>query len=273
MALDLNVSPFYDDYSEDKKFYRILFRPGYAVQARELTQLQTIIQQQVKRFGDHVFKQGSMVIPGQIAYDTDVHFVKLINYTGIDTFLISVLGKEIKNENGLVAEVVNYALASGSDSDTIFLKYKNSVQDGFGQNITSFSVNSVLSAVDDTIPGSITCDDIGLPNGLASSATITKGVYYINDNFVLVDGQNIILDKYSNTPSYKVGLQLTESIVYPEDDESLLDNALGSPNYAAPGAARYYMDLELTKIELDETEPDNFIELLRLKNGTRRIQD
>ena len=124
MALDLNVSPFYDDYSEDKKFYRILFRPGYAVQARELTQLQTIIQQQVKRFGDHVFKQGSMVIPGQIAYDTDVFFVKLVADTNNEAYLDSILGKEVKDSLGLIAEVVNYALVSGDDPDTIFLKYK-----------------------------------------------------------------------------------------------------------------------------------------------------
>lgn len=58
MALDFQIEPFFDDYSEDKQFYRMLFRPGYAVQARELTQLQTILQEQVRRHGDHIFKEG-----------------------------------------------------------------------------------------------------------------------------------------------------------------------------------------------------------------------
>ena len=52
---DLNVAPYYDDFKEDKNFHRVLFRPGFAVQARELTQLQSILQNQVERFGSHVF--------------------------------------------------------------------------------------------------------------------------------------------------------------------------------------------------------------------------
>ncbi len=267
MALDLNISPFYDDFSEDKKFYKILFRPGYALQARELTQLQSIIQQQIKRQGDHIFKQGSMVIPGQVSYDTDTYYVKLVNYEGIDTYLSNILNKEIITLSGLVAEVVNYTLASGGDPDTIYVKYKNSLQDGFGENISEFQVNESIFAVEESIPGSITVADIGMPTGKAATATIKKGVYYINNNFVLVDDQTIILDKYTSSPSYKVGLKLEETIVYPEDDETILDNALGSPNYTAPGAARYYMDLSLIKIGLTESEPENFIELLRLENG------
>ena len=58
LTTDFNVDPYYDDYDEDKGFYRILFRPGYAVQAREVTQLQTILQKQVERYGEHLFEDG-----------------------------------------------------------------------------------------------------------------------------------------------------------------------------------------------------------------------
>ena len=51
---DFNVDPYYDDFDEDKKFLRVLFKPGYAVQARELTQLQSILQKQVERFGNQI---------------------------------------------------------------------------------------------------------------------------------------------------------------------------------------------------------------------------
>jgi len=54
---DFNLSPYYDDFTESKKFHRILFRPSFAVQARELTQSQTILQNQIERVGDHLFKQ------------------------------------------------------------------------------------------------------------------------------------------------------------------------------------------------------------------------
>ena len=74
---DFNVSPYYDDYAESKNFHRILFRPAFAVQARELTQAQTITQNQINKFGDHVFKNGAMVIPGQVSIDTSYYAVKL----------------------------------------------------------------------------------------------------------------------------------------------------------------------------------------------------
>ena len=77
MAIDFNTEPYYDDFNESKRFLKILYRPGYAVQARELTQMQTILQNQISRFGDHVFKEGSMVIPGAIGIDTKIGYVKL----------------------------------------------------------------------------------------------------------------------------------------------------------------------------------------------------
>ena len=74
---DFNVSPYYDDYTESKKFHRVLYRPGYAVQAREVTQLQTILQKQIERYGQHMFKDGSKVFGGDVTLDTEVKSLKL----------------------------------------------------------------------------------------------------------------------------------------------------------------------------------------------------
>ena len=76
---DFNVSPYWDDFSIDKDFYRVLFRPGFAVQARELTQLQTILQNQIEQFGNHFFKDGTIVIPGSVAYDNN--YYAAVSYT------------------------------------------------------------------------------------------------------------------------------------------------------------------------------------------------
>ena len=46
--------------------------------------------------------------------------------------------------------------------------------------------------------------------------------------------QTLILDKYTNTPSYRVGLSVTESFVTPNDDATLNDNATGTSNLNAP---------------------------------------
>ena len=74
---DFNLSPYYDDFSESKNFHRILFRPSFAVQARELTQSQSLLQNQVEKVSDHLFKQGAMVITGQVSIDTEYTSIKL----------------------------------------------------------------------------------------------------------------------------------------------------------------------------------------------------
>ena len=58
---NLNISPYYDDFDKAKNFYKVLFQPGYPVQARELTGLQSIFQNQVESFGKHIFKEGSIL--------------------------------------------------------------------------------------------------------------------------------------------------------------------------------------------------------------------
>ena len=88
LSTNFNVSPYFDDYDEDKDFYRILFRPSVAVQARELTQLQTILQKQIQRFGDHVFKDGSVVEGVAITYFPNTHYISVSNQldgNGINT--------------------------------------------------------------------------------------------------------------------------------------------------------------------------------------------
>ena len=91
---NLNINPFFDDFDKDDNFYRVLFKPGFPIQARELTQLQSILQNQVESFGSHMFKEGSMVIPGNITYNDAYSAVK-INPVKLSTNL-SKLGETNK---------------------------------------------------------------------------------------------------------------------------------------------------------------------------------
>ena len=96
---DLNVAPYYDDFKEDKNFHRILFRPGFAVQgSRELTQLQSILQNQIERFGNHVFQEGTLVIPGLMVYLLTKHMTQL-NY-----LQIHLLGKQLMFHNTIMQQ-------------------------------------------------------------------------------------------------------------------------------------------------------------------------
>jgi hypothetical protein len=264
MAINFNTEPYYDDFDETKKFYRILYRPAYAVQARELTQMQTILQNQISRFGDHVFKEGAMVIPGQASIDTDIGYVKLeAAYASVnaDTVVENFVGLIIENATGLQAEVIYYAKSSGADPATLFVRYKNS---GTSTTEKTFAAGDVISDVDTTYTVQAIASS---PAGKGSIATITLGVYYIKGHFVLVEPQTIILDKYTNTPSYRIGLLCEESIVTAEEDESLFDNAQNSFNYAAPGAHRYSITATLTKLTEGSTADTDFIELLRTGDG------
>ncbi len=264
MAINFNTEPYYDDFDETKKFYRILYRPAYAVQARELTQMQTILQNQISRFGDHVFKEGAMVIPGQASIDTDIGYVKLeAAYASVnaDTVVEEFVGLTIQNATGLQAEVIHYAKSSGADPATLFVRYKNS---GTSTTEKTFAAGDVISDVDTTYTVQALASS---PSGKGSIATITLGVYYIKEHFVLVEPQTIILDKYTNTPSYRIGLLCEESIVTAEEDETLFDNAQNSFNYAAPGAHRYSITATLTKLTEGSTADTDFIELIRTGDG------
>jgi len=102
---DFNLSPYYDDFTESKKFHRILFRPSFAVQARELTQSQTLLQNQIERVGDHLFKKGAMIIPGQVSIDTEYTSVKLTSIAGSNTLAQFTTGTTITGgTSGVVAK-------------------------------------------------------------------------------------------------------------------------------------------------------------------------
>ena len=218
---DFNLSPYYDDFNESKKFHRILFRPAFAVQARELTQSQSILQNQVEKMGNHIFEDGAQMIPGEVTYDLQYYSVKLSSFSGT-TNLSDFIGLELEGQTSLVkAKVIAVDVATSTDPNTLYVKYTKT---GVGNATTDFVSTETLAATHPTL-GIITavCD-----NSLTgSAASIAAGTYYINGFAVNVDEQSIILDKYTNTPSYRVGLLVTESFVTPNQDTSLVDNAQG----------------------------------------------
>ena len=235
---DFNLSPYYDDFTESKKFHRILFRPSFAVQARELTQSQSILQNQVERVSDHLFEKGAMVIPGEIGYDLNYSSVKLTS-TSASTLSTYNNTTVTGGTSGVVGKVVGVAITDGTDPDTLYVKYNRT-----GTN------NSDISFTDGE---TITSDALGTPTAVVASthtgsaAAIESGVYYINGFMVQVDSSTLVLDKYTNLPSYRVGLAITESFTTPNDDTTLNDNATGTSNVNAPGGHRYKIALTLTK--------------------------
>ena len=285
---DLNVAPYYDDFDPNDKFHRVLFRPGFAVQARELTTLQSILQNQVEKHGRHFFKEGSMVIPGQISFDIRYYAVKLqSNHSGnpISGYLADYVNGIITGgTSGVTARVVGFSDATTTDEPTLYVKYIStatqtaSASGSVGAStagLTNRFVNGESISVDKAISsGSIASGNLSATlltsNATAngSSAAIEEGVYFIRGQFVKVDAQRIILDKYNNTPSYRIGLTISETLITPEGDTTLLDNAAGSTNVNAKGAHRLKLDLTLSKLPLGSADDEEFVELMRVKNGS-----
>ena len=286
---NLNVSPYYDDFLEsgvgakDKNYYKVLFNPGKPIQARELNTLQSILQDQVEKFGSHVFKEGSLVIPGSTTFDNNFYAVKL-NLTqfgvSIATYLSQLVGKTIVGQNSGVSASVQLVQLPNSEVEypTLYVKYLNSDSN---YEFNPFQDNEPLSAsenitystttinADTTFATTISSD----ATEVGSSASINEGVYFVRGAFVRVPKQTIILDYYTNNPSYRVGLQINEEIVSAKDDSSLYDNAKGFANFAAPGADRFKISLVLTKKLLTDTNDTDFIEILRVKDGAIKKLD
>jgi hypothetical protein len=264
---DFNLSPYFDDYAESKKFHRVLFRPAFSVQARELTQSQTILQNQIERLSDHLFEKGAMIIPGEIAFDLNYYAVKLTSKTFAT--ISEYVGKQITGvTSGVVGICINAVATDGTDPDTLYVKYNKT-----GTNNTTLTFTNGETIQARTID-SATVLATAVVNSTAtgSAANIAAGVYYINGFHVSVNDQTLILDKYTNTPSYRIGLTIIESFVTSNDDTSLVDNAQGSSNLNAPGAHRFKIDLTLSKRTLTSNDDANFVELLRLSNGIRQNQ-
>ena len=136
---NLNIGPYYDDFNKDKNFYKVLFRPGYPVQARELTTLQSSLHNQLESFGSHMFKEGSMVIPGNISYNNEYYSLRLLdNHLGIpiSLYISHLKGKRLKGQNsGVVVSVDDYKLVSDASDITditLFISYVASGDDNKG---------------------------------------------------------------------------------------------------------------------------------------------
>ena len=257
-----STNPYYDDFNVDKQFYRILFKPAVAVQARELTQLQTILQNQLSVMGDHIFENGTRISGGELNIDNEVTYLKVSsvyddNVIYISNFMNSTI---VGKQSGAIGKVIHFIEAENEDVDTLYIKNINGIDFIQGEDIYNQDTRYTTSILREN---SI---------GLASICGLNEGYYYYDGTFVRCNKQQIVLDKYSNNPTYRVGISITSNIITYADDSSLLDPANESTNYGAHGADRLTYNVLLEKRDIIEDEnivdSSEFIELLRTDSGS-----
>ena len=288
---DLNVSPYYEDYDSDKGFQKVLFRAGRALQSRELIQSQSILQNQVERFGDHFFKEGSIVQGALADLDMDTYYVKVNSANpnaggdaNVNDYLTASHKKFYRGKTtGVVAQVFSSSVETTDDSACLFVKYlqqgtdtKNSFAFSSAEELQEVTLGEtgIVAIVDSNLNeyqvGTVTATNI--ISGRASIAKITEGILFIRGFFVKVPAQELILEKFSGAPSYRVGISIVESLITAAGDSSLNDNATGSTNENSPGADRLKFALTLNKFSLGSTTDTDFVELIRVNKGIIELQ-
>lgn len=283
MALetDLSRKPYFDDYDQAKNFYRVLYRPAVAVQARELNQMQSILQDQIDKFGRHIFKDGSVVEGCAFTYDNKYSYVKIKDVFA-NNYAISTLADfqdfYVYNDNGLKARIFNTVDGFESldpDLNTLYIKYLNSgtfANDAPQSTFANGEVLTVTTAANTllgTSLGQVTVATVADSTGYGYSFTTTEGVIFKKGFFIRVSPQTLIVSKYSNEPDdISVGFDATEEIVTPEIDTTLLDNAGGTLNFDAPGAHRLKLVPTLTVRQTSLVESSaTFFSLVDFKGG------
>lgn len=350
MATATNVSPYFDDYSEDKNFHKILFKPGVAVQSRELTQTQTILQNQIKRIGDYLFTDGQKITGTKPSVNLNARTIRLKekDIYGKSIVLSDYLGKYVSSAASDIIGEVEFIFekdnptVGDAPSVVISLKKFNTTNNGiyaagdqllFYSNLTDAlnKTNSIYTAVvdDDIIKNAIsTCSpyskiitfknptsfievgDLLIHSNLTKNLYVTEvtsslqitineapGItideeniqytktgtcpttivtqdttYFYKNGYMLRSGiEKIVPDKNTAYPTKFIGLLVSEQIVTSGDDTTLLDPAVGSSNYFAPGADRLQINLSLTSFELNsDNKPnttENIIPLLSFNKG------
>ena len=299
MALNLNSSPYYDDFDSTKNYSRILFKPGVAVQARELTQLQTALSDQLGQLGSYTLKDGA-IISGCEERITSLRFVKITdddaNDVAIDNNDLSrYIGATVTGSTtGLKAQIIDVRKGTTNPADspntkTLYINYN----DRAGTNVKVFAMGETLTVSN---PNNLESDgstlngntfvifDSGLAapgskeryEGSAPKIELSPGIIYARENFIRTPALAAYIDPFIINSDKNIGFYVSEDIVQASDDETLRDPARGSYNENAPGADRLQVQVslrsydyaELVNGKVESVVPENFYQYATWRNGS-----
>lgn len=259
-----------DDWTDSAGYHKILFNSGRALQARELTQLQTILQEQVSRFAENIFLDGAAVNPRSAAAGPKLTDYVIVTGLATNKTASDYIGQTFRgpvvsgSTDGLIFEVTHIEedtdLTGAGELSTAVVLYGRYLS----LNQTALN-NPTTQTTLPTFSDADTLQDVRSSNPLpnltvrtkpAASTTSSTGQglgfytgpcdFFTQGHFVFAPGQFIILNKYGRTATAKVGFEIQQDIVTTADDDALYDNQGARPNLAAPGADRYRILLNLT---------------------------
>ena len=279
---NLFATKYKDDYQDSHGFHRILFNPRRALQARELIQLQTIIQKEVERFGKNIFKEGAAVNPGGLVINSNYEFIKITDAS----FPTDIVGTEFTGQtSGVIIKILDTFASEGSDPNTLYVRYTNSIAGTSGTTPIRVTPGEQLSS--NVGASSMTVQTINTASNPAVGAGVRVSIgasdFFVQGFFVSVDAQSLIISKYDKSRSVDIGFKVTQDIVNVNDDINLFDNQGSSLNQTAPGADRFRIKLSLvtqdsivageTFVPIAKIENSRIIETNNGQNSYNRIND
>ena len=256
-----NIEPYFDDFSEDKNYHKILFKPGFSVQARELSQVQTILQNQIERFGNHIFKDGSKVYGADSAFQT-VDFIRVTSTSPITSFS----GFEVSSEDNInVAKVIH--VEDATTDDNFYILFVQVVKGTLANLVASTTLTSSI----DTEVATATVGGT-TQSGKAKLFSVSEGIFFIDGYFVRTEEQHAPAFATSTAGVRQYGdrtgvfgFDIQKNYIGSNEDETLRDPARGFYNFNAPGSDRYQIVLDLSFFT--SAERDNFVPLATLSGG------
>ena len=256
-------SSYNDDWNDSDHYHQILFNSGRALQARELTQMQTIQHKELARLGKNLFKEGTPTLDGGAVINSKYDYVQISSANGSDFSQIPI--GTIFTDGAIQAKVLEVHPQGGDFTiNTLYVSYLTS------GNTTSGSTPPVFGRSGaNTLLG----DGYELTIGPAPAAgkgtriTVTAGEYFVLGRFVSTETQSLILSPYSEVANTIVGYRVIQDVVTVNDNAALYDNSADQANNASPGADRYRIRLELAE-KTDVVDTDNFVFVARVENST-----
>ena len=272
----------------DKNYLRVLFTPGRSVQSRELNQIQSLLQSQFDSVGRSLFKSNRPVVGGKPSFQRRLHIIEadinkgeneLLNYWINNTDLVEL--QLSQPGTNLRAVPIKIELISSNDVDVdswrFYVNYNSGNINESGENELVFR-NSQIQLKNVVNNSSLDLNPTSLTK-IGVAAQVEPGVFFTQGTFVKTEGQlttAILRDEEIYYTGY-VGFKVEENTITSDDDETLLDNAAGSLNFAGIGADRYQIKLTLVLFTPDELEEynetiGNFVRLLTIEDS-EQIQE
>ena len=220
-------STYRDDFKDSDNFHRVLFNSGRALQARELTQLQTIMQKELGRLGRHLFKEGAAVNPGGLTVNTNYEFIKLNTTTNtLPASINDLVGVDFTSASAIAFKVIEVVAATGSDPATLYVSYTNTSSGTSGLAPVRVAAGEVLTSSSFTLTVQSTNTVSNPATGQGCKVSLHAGDFFAIDRFVYAREQSIILSKYTSNPNAVIGFKVTQDIVNNLDIDNRHDTTM-----------------------------------------------